>query len=78
MGKRYGSFLLRCWRLTSGRYRIEIEHIQSGEKRRLSSLAAALEWIEAQVGDEREAMPAPATLKEAAPRDPRPGRGSTG
>ncbi len=45
MPRHYGSFLVRCWRLNSGERRIEIEHIASGARARVSSAAAALEWI---------------------------------
>jgi hypothetical protein len=45
MTRQHNSFLLRCWTLRDGQERIEIEHIQSGERTRLSSLAAVMEWI---------------------------------
>ncbi len=51
MPRHYGSFLVRCWRLSSGHRRIEIEHIASGARARVSSIAAALEWIGTQTGD---------------------------
>jgi hypothetical protein len=46
MDPRYSSFLLRCWRLGDGRRRIEVEHIQTGIRARVASLAAASAWIE--------------------------------
>jgi hypothetical protein len=48
MAARYGAFLVRCWWLPDGRQRVEIEHVQSGERARVASLAAAAEWIGAQ------------------------------
>lgn len=65
MRKQYGSFLLRCWRLPSGKYRVEVEHIQSGETVRLDSLDAASGWVAAQI---HVADPPPAERKAASPR----------
>ena len=45
MASMYGAFLLRCWRLNGGVERIEVAHIQSGERTRVASVAAALDWI---------------------------------
>jgi hypothetical protein len=45
MVRRYGSFLVRCWRLDADERRIEIEHLQSGGRMRVATLAAALDWI---------------------------------
>jgi hypothetical protein len=43
--KWHGSFLVRCWRRDIGPARIEVEHIQSGEKTLVTSLAEAAEWM---------------------------------
>ncbi len=51
MPRHYGSFLIRCWRLESGERRIEIEHIPTGGRTRVTSVEAALQWISAQLGD---------------------------
>jgi len=48
--KRYASFVLRCWRLEDDQRRIEVEHVQSGVRTRVSSLAAALDWMEGRWG----------------------------
>lgn len=45
MARRLNSFLLRYWDLGSGSERIEIEHIQSGEKRLAISMADAVAWM---------------------------------
>ena len=45
MTRSYGSFLLRCWRLDADEQRIEIEHIQSHQRTRVATVAAAVEWI---------------------------------
>ena len=58
MPTRYSSFLLRWWRLTGGGQRVEIEHIQSGERTLLGSLPAALDWIGAHSGDTAIERPA--------------------
>lgn len=49
MKKQYGSFVIRCWRLPDESYRVEIEHVQSGEKADATSLAAVQSWIEAHI-----------------------------
>ena len=46
-----GAFLVRCWLLQPGGHRIEIEHVRSGDRTRVHSVAAALEWITRQVED---------------------------
>lgn len=49
MKKQYGSFVIRCWRLPNETYRVEIEHVQSGEKIDTLSLEAVQGWIEAHI-----------------------------
>ncbi len=51
MTRTYGSFLLRCWRLDADEQRIEIEHIQSHQRIRVATVAAAVEWICARSDD---------------------------
>jgi hypothetical protein len=41
---RYDSFLLRFWR-RDDEQRIEVAHLQSGERTRIATLAAATDWI---------------------------------
>lgn len=43
---RDSSFLVR-WRERAGEQRIDLEHVQSGTRTRVSSLAAAMAWISA-------------------------------
>jgi hypothetical protein len=47
MAQIYCSFLIRCWRSGDHEQRLEVEHIQSGERVLVRSLSAALEWIAA-------------------------------
>ena len=49
MKKQYGSFLIRCWRLSDKTYRVEIEHVQSGEKADAVSLETVQGWIESHI-----------------------------
>jgi hypothetical protein len=63
--------LVRCWRLDSGERRIDIEHIASGARVRVTSIAAALKWIGGRVGD-----PLIAPASEADARGAHPGEGS--
>ena len=51
MGKAYGAFLLRYWRLPGGGQRLDVEHVQTGARVRFATFAAANEWIDANVGD---------------------------
>lgn len=50
MVRRYGTFVLRYWRLDGRGERVAIEHIQSGARTRVASFGAAEAWIAAQVG----------------------------
>ncbi len=71
MAKWYSSFLVRWWRLGSGHQRIEIEHIQTGERALLDSLRAAFNWIDA-LGD------GPAHAPGSTPDQVDPAPGSNG
>jgi hypothetical protein len=57
MARPVGSFLMRLWR-TGRSQRIEIEHIQSGEKGLVTSVADAIDWINVRTDD-------PSTLVDA-------------
>ncbi len=57
MAKQHQSFVIRCWRLQRGEERIEIEHIQSGEKHLAHSTAEANGWICARMSDPQRATP---------------------
>jgi hypothetical protein len=46
MVKGYESFLFRWWRLEDGHQRIEIVHIQSGDRTVLEAVSDALSWLE--------------------------------
>jgi hypothetical protein len=48
MTRRHSSFLIRFWELRDGLQRIEIEHIQSGEKALFKTVEEALRWIDLQ------------------------------
>lgn len=50
MARRYDSFTVRCWRLDSDAWRIEIEHLQSAGRARVPSLVEAIDWITIQCG----------------------------
>jgi hypothetical protein len=59
----YSSFLIRYW-ILNGEHRIQIEHIQSRTQAQLSTLAAAIEWIEAHSA---KPLVAPAETGDAEP-----------
>jgi hypothetical protein len=47
MVKSYRSFLVRCWDLTSGEQRLEVEQIQTGERAIFTTPAEVTAWIDA-------------------------------
>lgn len=59
MAKHHQSFLIRCWQLDRGEKRIEIEHIQSGDRWLAHSTSEAIDWIHARLGQSPAAMNAP-------------------
>ncbi len=69
--KRYGSFLLRYWQLNDDGQRLEIEHIQSGAKTRVASVAAAIAWISDRDRSEEDDKAPAATLASDYERSPR-------
>ena len=52
MARRYAAFIVRCWLTGAGEQRIEIEHVQSGEKTRCASALSAVAWLYAQTAGE--------------------------
>jgi hypothetical protein len=50
MARRHASFVVRCWLVEDGERRIEIEHVQSGSRTRVGSIAAAVRWMRARGG----------------------------
>lgn len=63
---RYDSFLLRYWR-RGNEQRIEVAHLQSGERTRTATLVAATDWIGARSDEMSEGGAStgpPATDKE--------------
>ena len=45
MFRAYSSFLVRCWDFNGDEQRIDIEHIQTGERRLATTVAEAIDWI---------------------------------
>lgn len=45
--RRYSSFIVRRWQLPKAEERVEVEHMQSGRRATLASLAEAARWMEA-------------------------------
>ena len=45
MPKHLRSYIIRCWDLPEGDQRVEIEHIQSGKRIVVTSVASAVTWI---------------------------------
>jgi hypothetical protein len=41
-----GTYLIRCWKRDRETCRVEVIHVQSGERALLDSTAAALAWID--------------------------------
>jgi hypothetical protein len=51
MDRKHSSFLLRCWWRGKELERVEVEHIQSGKRRLLSTVSDAVSWISLQRED---------------------------
>ncbi len=64
MARRYRSFLIRIYERERGRQRIEIEHIQSGAKTRVTSEAEAVAWMRAQSPASMPTAPADAPVEQ--------------
>lgn len=47
MARRYDSFLVRRWERDGSDPRIEVEHIQSGRRAQMASIALAVAWMDA-------------------------------
>jgi hypothetical protein len=67
--KEYSSFLIRWWRLRGDERRLEVEHIQSGQRTRVASPAEALAWMGARERSKEE--PAELPPSATAPRQDR-------
>jgi hypothetical protein len=53
-----GTYVIRCWNRGKDTCRVEVIHVQTGERALLSSTAAALAWIDS--SDRRHGDSAPA------------------
>ena len=58
MARHYCAFLVRCWRLGDGAQRYEVQHIDSGERTLVTSVAAAAAWIRQRSGPADAVPPA--------------------
>lgn len=47
--KRFGTFVIRYWSLPDDERRLDIEHVQSGERHRCASLPEAEAWLLAHI-----------------------------
>jgi hypothetical protein len=47
MVRRYNSFLVRCWIFDGDAWRIQIEHVQSGDRMQVAVPEEAIAWIRA-------------------------------
>jgi hypothetical protein len=60
MTRRYNAFLLRHWSLDADQgQRIEIQHVATGRQTLVSSLAAALTWMQVEIGNDSVATRSP-------------------
>jgi hypothetical protein len=67
MSPRYRAYLLRHWHLANGRERVEVQHIQTGERIHHRTLAEGCFWLT------RRSRDPPATAPPvASPGTPRP------
>jgi hypothetical protein len=68
MPQRYSAYLLRHWQLANGRERVEVQHIQTGDRTRHPTLADACAWLTSQARE-----PTPSTPAHKAHTPPQPG-----
>jgi hypothetical protein len=60
MARRYTAFLIRHWSLDADQgQRIEIQHVATGRQALVSSLAATLDWMQAEIANEQAASRSP-------------------
>jgi len=45
MTRTYNSFVIRCWRSGDQVLQVVVEHIQSGEQARITTIDAAFDWL---------------------------------
>ena len=58
MSRLCGSFLVRCWQMGRDQRRFEVEHIQSGERVVVGSLAALCDWVATHAEAVPDSLPA--------------------
>jgi hypothetical protein len=46
VARRYDSFVIRRWELDGSEARIEVEHLQSGRRATVGSMALAIAWMD--------------------------------
>jgi hypothetical protein len=46
----HGTYLIRCWKHGKETCRVEVVHVQTGERALLHSTSAALAWIDSRDG----------------------------
>lgn len=73
-GKRYGTFVIRYWSLPGDERRLDIEHVQTGERFRCASLSEADAWLAARVRPPASDTTTPPPADGAAPAGTATGR----
>jgi hypothetical protein len=48
--RQYDSFVVRCWQVAHDEQRVDVEHLQSGGRTRVLTLAAAADWMGSECG----------------------------
>jgi hypothetical protein len=66
-GKRFGTFVIRYWSLPDDARRLDIEHVQTGERFRCASLPEAEAWLAARVRSPASGINGPPAADGAAP-----------
>lgn len=60
MTRRYNAFLIRHWSLDADQgQRIEVQHVATGKQTLVSSLSAALAWMQTEIASEAVASRSP-------------------
>jgi hypothetical protein len=77
MSRNYNAFLVRHWSLDAERgNRIEVIHVQSGDRSLVASLSQAATWMQTWADGEGQALPARTTAAAPGETPPNPERPS--
>lgn len=75
MSRRYDSFVIRCWRAGDQLLQVVVEHVQSGEQARGTTMDAAFDWLSLQAGLKPKQVSAAPPLSDTSSENTAPDTG---